>query len=84
MKINVHIERVILDGIEVRHPHVVRQALGKELTRQLRQQGLSPEFWAGATPFVAGGAIQLNQRPPAAGLGRQVAGAVFRGIRGRR
>lgn len=84
MKINVHIERLVLDGIEVRHPHAVRQALGKELTRQLRRQGLPPDFGAGATPFVTGGGVQFNPRTPAAGLGRQVAGAVYRGIRGRR
>jgi len=84
MKINVHIERLVLEGIEVRHPQVLRQALGKELTRQLRQQGLSAGLGAGTTLFVAGGAIQLNQHPPAAGLGRQVAGAVYRGIRSRR
>jgi hypothetical protein len=85
MKINVHIERVILDGVEVDHPIRFRRSLEKELARRLKEGGVSAEFrQGGIRPYVAGGAIRLNEGHDAARLGTQIAGAAYHGIGGRR
>jgi len=85
MKINVHIERVILDGVPVDRPRLLRGALEKELTHQLTQGGLSAEFGHGcAVPYVAGGGIGLRENDPSARLGTQIANAVYRGIGARK
>jgi hypothetical protein len=85
MKIHVHIERVILDGVPADHPRLLRQALARELTRQLAEGGLSAEFSRGGTvPYVGGGVIEIGKEHSAAKLGAQVGGAVYRGIGGRK
>lgn len=85
MKITVHIESVVLDGVPEEHPRVLRRSLEHKLAEQLRQGGLSPEFRrSAAVPCVGGGAISIARQPSAANLGAQIAGAVYRGIGGRR
>lgn len=85
MKIDVYIERVILDGVAVDRPRLLRAALEKELTRRLRQGGLSAEFGRGcAVPHVAGGGIGFGENHPSAQLGTQIANAVYRGIGARK
>jgi hypothetical protein len=85
MKIHLHIERVVLDGVAVDQPRILRTALEQELSSQLREGGLSPEFYrGGAVPHVHGGAIELGQGLPPARLGTQIAGAVYRGIGARK
>ena len=85
MKITVHIERLVLDGLPVEHPRVLRRALERELTERLREGGLSPELRQGATvTYVGGGAISVAREQPSARLGNQIAGAVYRGIGGGR
>ena len=84
MKINVHIERVVLDGVPTDHPRLVRHALEKELTVRLAEGGLSQEFrLGGAVSYIAGGAIEIGKEHPAGRLGTQLGGAVYRGIGGR-
>ena len=85
MTIKIHIERVILDGMEVEHARLLRRKLEQELSRQLRQGSLSPEFrGGGAVPSVKGGTIEIGRRQPAAKLGTQIARAVYAGIGGGR
>ena len=85
MRIMVHIERVVLDGVPVERPRVLQSALQRELTERLREGGLSPELRQGvAVPCVGGGAISIAREQPAAGLGTKIAGAVCRGIGGGR
>jgi hypothetical protein len=85
MKINVHIERVILDGVPADHPRLLRRALEKELTERLAGGGLSPEFRrGGAVPYVGGGAIEIGKERSGTKLGTQLGGAVYRGIGGRK
>ena len=85
MKIKIHIERVILEGVTVDHPRALRRSLEKELSQQLRQGSLSPEFRkAGAVPYVGAGVIEIGRRQPAAKLGTQIARAVYGGIGGGR
>ena len=85
MKIHLHIERVVLDGVPVDQPRILRKALAHELTSRLMEGGLLPELHSGgAVPHVRGGAIELSQRSNAARLGSQIAGAVYRGIGARK
>lgn len=83
MKINVHIERVILEGLPVtalQGPQVQRAVEG-ELARLLTTGGLSDELRGGiAVPHVLAGAMELGPRTRPAELGRGIAGAVYRGI----
>ena len=84
MKINVHIERLILDGVAADR-RLLRQALTQELTRQLIAGGLSPELRrGGAVPRVHGGEIEIGRQHSKTKLGSQIAGAVYRGIGDRR
>ena len=83
MKINLQIERLILDGIQIApHEHPVLQAaVENELARLLRVEGLrSSSMSGGAAPEAKGGAIQTtNDRNPAH-LGMQIARAAHRGL----
>lgn len=87
MKIELNIERLILDGLplEKRHAPVVRAAVERELTRLLTLHGLGHEWRSGgAVPKVRASGIQLAKETPPNRLGRQIAQAVFSGIGGRR
>lgn len=84
MKINVHIERLLLEGVPADHPRLVQRALEQELTRRLIEGRLPSEFHRNAAvPYVDGGAIEIGRSLPAAKLGSRVAGAVYRGIGGK-
>lgn len=81
MKIRLHIERLVLDGVASDQPRILRKALEQELSGRLREGGLSSELRSGgAVPQMRGGAIELNQGAHPARLGSQIAGAVYRGI----
>lgn len=81
MKIEIHIERVVLDGVPTEQPGLLRRALERELTQKLKQGGLSPELQRGtAIPHLNAGGIEIAKRQPVAKLGSQIAGAVYRGI----
>ena len=81
MKIHLHIERLVLDGVAVDQPRILREALEHELMSRLKEGGLSRELRSGAVvPHVHGGAIELGQSSHSARLGSQIAGAVYRGI----
>jgi hypothetical protein len=83
MKITVHIERLVLDGLTVTPAErpAMRVAVEKELTRLLARDGLSHQLRsAGALPRVTGGNLRLSQGNKPAQLGRQVARAVHSGI----
>jgi hypothetical protein len=81
MRIHLHIERLVLDGVAVERPSILRKALEQELSSRLMEGGLSPELRSGgAVPHVGGGAIELSHGSHPAQLGRQIAGAVYRGI----
>ena len=83
MSIDVHIERLILDGLPItslQGPQV-RAAVEKELARLLAAQGLSAEFRGGiAVPRVSAGAIQIAREIRPARLGQSIARAVHQGI----
>jgi hypothetical protein len=83
MNINLHIERLVLDGlpIEARDGPAVRMAIETELTRLLTQNGGTPGLQTGtALPSVRADSIQLTALHSLAQLGQQIAGSVHNGI----
>jgi hypothetical protein len=78
MNINLHIEHLILDGIDLgpRARRQLRAAVEQELIRLL---GVSaPQIRGGAVPSISTPAIELRHNP--AELGKQIAGSVYGGI----
>jgi hypothetical protein len=85
MKIKIHIERLILDGLPISHSQrpIVQAALEAELAGLLAADGIAPELQAGgALPRVPGGSIELTSDDNPGQLGRQIAQAVYGGIGG--
>jgi len=83
MRINVQIERLILDGIQLA-PHerpLLQAAVEGELGRLMMAGGLNPELAAGvAVPAVTGAGMQLPGDAGPVGLGVQIARAAYGGI----
>jgi hypothetical protein len=83
MNINLHIERLIIDGVplEAGGASRLKAAVESELARLLAEGGLAPELWGGgALPSVGAGHIQAAGERDAVGLGRQIAHATYGGI----
>lgn len=83
MNINLHIERLVLDGvnIEPRHRSLLQQAVQTELTRLLVTGGLSQDFAGGfAVPRISAPSIPLAADNQPTQLGQQIARSVYRGI----
>jgi hypothetical protein len=87
MKVNVHIERLVLDGLPITSAQGprVRHAVERELTRLLGVGGLSGELRAGgAVPSVRAGGFEVARENHPTGIGRQIARAVYGGIGSKR
>jgi hypothetical protein len=87
MNINFHIERLVLDGLplERRHGPYLQAAVERELTRLLTDRSSTAPLPTSRTlASVKGGSIQLTERADAAGLGKQIAAAVYGGLGGER
>ena len=85
MNINVHIERLILDGLPIaRHQgSLVQAAVEAELARLLAADGLTPSLLkGGALSHVQTGGIQLAGEGDPGQLGQQIAQAVYGRIGG--
>jgi hypothetical protein len=83
MKIQVHIERLVLEGLPVSGSQgpQIRSALQKELMRLLSAGGLSDELRGGmAVPSIRVGVIPFGPENQGAKLGRRIARAVHEGI----
>jgi hypothetical protein len=81
MRITVHIEQLVLDGIAVAHADVPRlgEALEQDLARLLEQGGLAPGLLKGATvATLTGSTIEPAALPGR--LAEQIAGAVCAAI----
>ncbi|MDV7390899.1 hypothetical protein RZS08_06090 [Arthrospira platensis SPKY1] len=78
------VDRLVLDGIEVaaRERPLLQTAVETELARLIGESGLEPGLLAGgAVPAVLGGSVQLSEPPDPTALGRQIAQAVYGGMR---
>ena len=83
MNINLHIERVILEGLTVAADQgaAVQAAIEAELTSLLAENGLASHLMSGgATPRIRAGEIQLTGESSSHQLGGQIARAVHEGI----
>lgn len=81
--IALRIERLVVEGIPLggREPRLVQVAVEAELTRLLSHGELAAPLHAGgALHGIHASAIRLHSGQTPSGLGRQIAGAVYRGI----
>ena len=79
MKINLHIERLVLEGLPLSSAQgpVVQLAVQQELTRLLLSNGIGPGLISGGTmPHAAGGATEASPRQ----MGTQIAQSVHEGL----
>lgn len=80
MNINLHIERLILDGLPIdsRQGASVKEAVEAELTRLLEENGLSGSLQAGgAFPNLRTQSVDLSTGKSPAHAGEQIAQAVY-------
>ncbi|MBF2065981.1 MAG: hypothetical protein IGS39_16400 [Calothrix sp. C42_A2020_038] len=83
MNINIHIDRLVLDGLPIPHSQrpMLQAAIEAELGRLLVAGQLAPGLLAGGrVPNLSGGNIQLTQESNLTLLGQQVAQAVYGGL----
>ena len=83
MKINVHIERLILDGLPITRSQgqFLQATVEAELARLLAANGLAPGLRiSGAMRSVPAKSIHLTQGNDPGHLGQQIAQAVYGGI----
>ena len=84
MNINLHIERLILDGIAMQpgQYYLLQASVQTELTRLLTEGRLGTELSGGSVQaHIASPAIQLAGGQGASELGKQIARSVYAGIR---
>ncbi len=83
MSINVHIERLILDGLPLTRSQgaLVQAAIEAELAQLLRASGLASTWRSGgAVPSVRADAIQLAGESHPTQIGQQIARSVYGGL----
>jgi hypothetical protein len=83
MKINVHIERVILEGLPVSASQAprIREGVENELTRLLAVRGLPHILLlGGAFPELAVEDLQLARVSNPRKVGREIARSVYKGV----
>jgi hypothetical protein len=84
MKINLHIERLVLDemGLHPGHEKFLKAAMESELLMLLKDQGLGSDVLAGgARRSMAVSGISLDSGYSSRQLGRQIAQSVHEGLR---
>lgn len=83
MNIELHIERIVLDGLDVgpRDRRTLQATIETELVRLLTSGGVSSQLLSGgALRSLSAGEIQVPIRASGAELGNQIAQAVHSGI----
>jgi hypothetical protein len=83
MRIELHIESLVLDGVPLARGQLPRlqAAVVQELTRRLRDGTLAPQVVAGGgRPVVYGTPVRVGARPAAQGLGVQIAASIHAGL----
>jgi hypothetical protein len=85
VNINLHIERLVLDGLPLKQSQGPRlqAAVERELTRLLTGGQLTTQFHSGGTyASVKGSPIRFAERTNPSRLGEQIAAAVYSGFGG--
>ena len=83
MNINLHIERLVLDGVNIApgQRDLLQASVETELTRLLTDGGLSPGLAQGtALPRLSTSGIELAGNNNPTQVGRQIAQSVYGGI----
>jgi len=81
MKIKVQIEELAVEGLLAADRHRIGGAVRSELARLLSESGLPPGLAGGERiPTLDGGRIETRQGERPEAVGRQVAGAVYKGF----
>lgn len=83
MKTNVHIERLILEGlpVSIQDGPRIRAAVESELASLLRNKGLSAELRIGGMlPYSTASPLQLEKKNNPGNFGRQIARSIHGGI----
>lgn len=83
MNINLHIDRLVLDGLELapEHRSLLQAAVESELSRLLTERGLSSSLARGiAVPRMSARDMQITGVSSPTELGRQIAQSVYGGI----
>ncbi len=80
MRISLHIERVVLEGVDVSggDRELVRESIACELGRMLGDGGMANGY---SRSRVMAGDVQLAADKPVE-FGRQIAGSVYKGVGG--
>ena len=82
MNINLHIERLVLDGVNIapNQRQLLQASIETELTRLLTENGLSSQLTQGtALPKLSGNALHITDNSPSQ-LGQQIAQSIYGGI----
>jgi hypothetical protein len=82
MKVNLHIDRLVLEGIDLDHaqrPHL-RAAVEAELGRLLAEGGVGNLAAGGAVPSVRAEGFEIGADGGPGRLGAQIAQSVYGGI----
>jgi hypothetical protein len=83
MNIELHIERLVLEGVELApgQGRLLQAAVEAELVRLLGSGGIArPLVHGAALSRVNADAIQMTNEAGAAGLGTQIAASIYSGI----
>jgi hypothetical protein len=83
MNINLHIERLVLDGlpVEARHGALLKEVIAAELERLLEANGLAASLQTGGVlPRLPAASIQLGSEKVPTRLGQQIAQTVYASI----
>ncbi|MBA3946490.1 MAG: hypothetical protein H0X37_18235 [Herpetosiphonaceae bacterium] len=83
MNINLHIDRLVLDGIELAPGQrlLLQAAVEAELGRLLTEGGIAPTLQTGGTlPRVSGGTMQMTNPNNPQSLGQEIARSVYGGL----
>lgn len=79
--IALHIEQLMMEGLQPSDRHQFGNAVQTELARLLAEHGMPPNLTGSAElGRLAAGSISVSSTPRPAIIGRQVAEAVYRGI----
>ncbi len=82
MNIDLHIEELVLEGFRPSDRHRIGAAVERELARLLAERGLPPGFAQGVDmPRLDGGSFVAKPGVRPEVVGRQVAGAVYGGLK---
>ena len=83
MKINLHIERLVLEGLPLNswQAPLVQLAVQEELTRLLGLRPVATQLRSGgAVPYARGGAVRFRGETGPRHLGTQIAQSVHDGL----